>query len=128
MNEETNQALEKFADKIIQKVTQDFSEKLEVVRSELIDKFENKIEGVKTELADRIEETSEKLNKKMDTGFEMLHAQIDSVEGHLTARVQGIENRMENEAENRVIHYATKTEYKKLDERVGIIEGTLKPA
>lgn len=110
MNEET---MEKFADKIIQKVTQDFSEKLEVVRSELLAK---------------IEESNKNLHQKMDTGFEMMHTQVNAVEENLTMRIQGIENRMESEAENRVTHYATKMEHKKLDERVKIIEGTLKMA
>lgn len=124
MNEEATQAMEKIADRIIQKVTQDFTEKLEVVRSE----FVGKIQEVKEQNEKLSEKLSEKLNEKMDTGFEMMHTQANTVEENLTSRIQGIENRMEKEAENRVTHYATKVEHKKLEERVGVIEGTLKLA
>jgi hypothetical protein len=151
MNEETNQALEKFADKIIQKVTQDFSEKLEVVQVQLTEKitqdfteklevvrlditekitqdFSEKLEVVRSELTKKIEESNEKLNQKMDTGFEMMHTQINTVEENITMRVQGLENRMDNEANFRLDNYVKKEEYKKLDERVGSIEIKLKLA
>ncbi len=132
MNEETTQVFEKFADKIIQKVTQDFTEKLEVVRFDITNKitqdFTEKLDTVRLELLTKIEESNKNLNQKMDTGFEMMHVQVDAVEENLTSRIQGMENRMDNEAENRVTHYATKMEHKKLDERVKIIEGTLKLA
>lgn len=136
MNEGTTQAMEKIADRIIQKVTQDFTEKLEVVRADITEKitqdFTEKLEVVRSELTKKIEESNEqlsqKLNEKMDTGFEMMHTQANTVEENLTSRIQWIENRMEKEAENRVTHYATKMEHKKLEERVVVIEGTLKLA